>query len=361
MTARKAKAEPDTRKTIDEERDPERFRQLDLIGSNKPPRDLADIAADIHRLEQSTIFEIGELLIEAKESCEHGQWLDWLDDEFEMSVSTAGNYMAAVRLKEKYEQVANFPLSSRIIYKLARDIDDPDLPAIIDALAKETKGSSKPISVDDADTVIGIVRARREHGDYPDAALFAMSAVDGHSWATAAIAALKEARPTTDKAAAEIIDTCRLAHGAADAPRDDEEAETDDEEAETDDEEAGDKDADDRDIGDKDAGDKNEAADDDGPTEEEKQIEKLIEHARDCGNEAYNRLVIYREVNIDKVEAVVVAWAEVAKRLRAFVASGEPKTVDYTDPEASAEALKALYAETETPDADDHWIEGDTR
>jgi hypothetical protein len=336
-------------------------KQKPQAGSNGPPRDLDAIAAEIHQLERSTIFEKGALLAEAQRACEHGQWLDWLDSEFDMTDRTAENYMAAFRLKLKFETVSNLPLPARVIYDLASDADDSDLPAIIAALAKETKGSSKPISVDDADTVIGIVRARREHGDYPDAALFAMSAVDGHSWATAAIAALKEARPTTDKAAAEIIDTCRLAHGAADAPRDDEEAETDDEEAETDDEEAGDKDADDRDIGDKDAGDKNEAADDDGPTEEEKQIEKLIEHARDCGNEAYNRLVIYREVNIDKVEAVVVAWAEVAKRLRAFVASGEPKTVDYTDPEASAEALKALYAETETPDADDHWIEGDTR
>jgi hypothetical protein len=48
-------------------------------------RDLVDIAGDIHALERRSIFDIGKLLIEAHEACEHGEWGDWLDNEFEWS------------------------------------------------------------------------------------------------------------------------------------------------------------------------------------------------------------------------------------------------------------------------------------
>jgi hypothetical protein len=56
---------------------------------------------------------------------------------------------------------------------------------------------------------------KREFGDYPVAALAAMSRVDDAPWAAQAIAALKEARPTTEEAAAEIVDTFHRAHVAS--------------------------------------------------------------------------------------------------------------------------------------------------
>jgi hypothetical protein len=72
------------------------------VSSNNPPRDLDAIAADFHRLERSTVFEKGALLDEAREACEHGDWLAWLDSEFDLAERSAQNYVAAHRLRAKY-------------------------------------------------------------------------------------------------------------------------------------------------------------------------------------------------------------------------------------------------------------------
>ena len=68
-------------------------------------RNLNVIAKDIHTLERRNVFAIGALLIEAKDACEHGEWMDWLDTEFDWSESTAANYMNAFRLKAKFPVV----------------------------------------------------------------------------------------------------------------------------------------------------------------------------------------------------------------------------------------------------------------
>ena len=39
----------------------------------------------------------GALLLEAKDSCKHGEWLDWLAVNFEGSEKTAQNYMRIAR------------------------------------------------------------------------------------------------------------------------------------------------------------------------------------------------------------------------------------------------------------------------
>jgi hypothetical protein len=191
-------------------------KQKSQLGSNKPPRDLDDIAADIHHLERSTIFEKGALLAEAQDACDHGAWLRWLEDEFAWSHDTAMNYIAGHELADKFRTVRNLMLPASIIYELGGgDLDDPDLPAIIAALAKATEGRSKPISVVDANNVIFLARARREYGNYPDAALAAMKEIGDESWGAQATAALKAARPTTEEAAAEIIRKFHRVHVAS--------------------------------------------------------------------------------------------------------------------------------------------------
>ena len=40
-------------------------------------RSLDAIAGDIHAQERGSIFDIGALLIEAREQCEYGQWMAW--------------------------------------------------------------------------------------------------------------------------------------------------------------------------------------------------------------------------------------------------------------------------------------------
>ena len=46
-----------------------------MTSRRKNVRDLDTIADDIRKLERANIFDVGDLLIEAKAQCAHGQWL----------------------------------------------------------------------------------------------------------------------------------------------------------------------------------------------------------------------------------------------------------------------------------------------
>ena len=70
-------------------------------------RSLGAIADDIHKIERTNIFDIGDLLIEAKAQCEHGDWLDRVDAEFDWSVDTAENYMKVAGLASKFRNFRN--------------------------------------------------------------------------------------------------------------------------------------------------------------------------------------------------------------------------------------------------------------
>jgi len=173
-------------------------------------RTLDVIAGEIHALERRSAFDYGKLLIEAKEACEHGTWLRWLDEEFDWSPDTADNYTAAARLEAKFRTVRNLKVPMRVIYDLAGDLDDRDLPAIIEALTTLSKSApkGKTVSVAAAENVIDLARLRARHGDYPEATLDALDALDlipEDEWAKLAAEKLKELRPTTDEEAYRII------------------------------------------------------------------------------------------------------------------------------------------------------------
>jgi Protein of unknown function (DUF3102) len=168
-------------------------------------RELTDIANEIHALERRSIFDIGKLLIEARDTCEHGEWGDWLDNEFDWSHDTAENYMAAAHLAAKFRTVRDLKVPARIIYSLGEDIDDPNLPAIIEALALASE--AKPISVAAAKEIIHLTELRIEHGDYPEATLLALDhlSTDLDEWAKQAAESLKTAKPTTNEEAKRIV------------------------------------------------------------------------------------------------------------------------------------------------------------
>jgi hypothetical protein len=185
---------------------------------------LAAIATKIHERERDTranLFEIGALLIEAHQACEHGDWMHWVAEEFDWSDDTARRYMAAHQLATKFRTVRDLKITARTLYELALDeIDNPNLPAMIDALAAASKG--KTLSYDGAMNVIGLAEMRAKYGDLPDATLNAVWEILGEvdnepkdPWEQEAIAALKEAKPKTEKAAEAIINPIRHAPVAA--------------------------------------------------------------------------------------------------------------------------------------------------
>jgi hypothetical protein len=177
------------------------------VAATNSKRDLAAIAGDIHTLERRNVFEIGKLLIEAHDACEHGEWGNWLDREFDWSDDTAGRYMAASRLADKFRTVRNLKIPARTLYDLADDLEDADLPAIIEALGRTSK--AKALSVARAEEVIDLTRLRLAYGNYPTATLHALDDLNGDEWAKQASEKLKEVRPETDEEAERIVDTYR--------------------------------------------------------------------------------------------------------------------------------------------------------
>jgi hypothetical protein len=88
-------------------------------------RDLAQISQQIRALEKRTIsnvVEIGKLLEEASELCEHGEYMKWLADEFGWSHSTSLRYRAVFQLSQN-RQIGDFDkwnISISALYLLAR-------------------------------------------------------------------------------------------------------------------------------------------------------------------------------------------------------------------------------------------------
>jgi hypothetical protein len=171
------------------------------------PRSLDSIADDINKLERGSIFDIGDLLIEAKAQCEHGEWLPWLDKEFDWSVDTAQRYMQAATLASKYRTVRYLKIGASTIYALVGE-DEEHLPAIVKELVKHATKSR--LTVADAERIIDIGRGRAlcPDADLSDPALMYIGRFQpdcGVRWRDEFVAALLEQKPATMDAANEIL------------------------------------------------------------------------------------------------------------------------------------------------------------
>jgi hypothetical protein len=129
-------------------------------GNANAARTLDAIADEIRDLERCNYFDIGKHLLEAKDVCDHGQWEEWLGENFDWSQDTAENYMKAARLADKFRTVRNLNVPASVIYKLAGELEAADLPEIIDALIKKASNGKKYLTVDDAEEVIELTRPR---------------------------------------------------------------------------------------------------------------------------------------------------------------------------------------------------------
>jgi len=129
-------------------------------------RPLDEIAVDINRLASGNIIEIGQLLTEARDQCEHGEWLNWLSTEFAWSADKAERCIKVAKLVAKFRNLRNLNLAATTLYQLAYREHDPELPVIIDELAKHA--TEKRLKASDARRIInefGAERLRREADD----------------------------------------------------------------------------------------------------------------------------------------------------------------------------------------------------
>lgn len=189
-------------------------------------RGLEDIAADIHDLHRAKLFEIGDLLIEAKAKCEHGGWLDWLEAQFDWSPDTAANYMKAAELSLKFRKIRNLSVPATVVYYL----DGEDDEVISDAIAKlEAAARQGRVTAEQGREIIDLARTRNEYGDLPEETLKAIERTKYSIDAEKIVAALKKAQPVT-KADAEAVIASVRRQCADEGEADDDDAEA---EAET--------------------------------------------------------------------------------------------------------------------------------
>jgi len=102
-------------------------------------RSLATIVGEIRktlRNDVGNIIKRGDLLLEAKEQLEHGQWLPWLEDNFSMDERTAQRAMAVAKFAAKYDSLSDLHLTKSALY----DLSSGDYPEkVIKAVLKEAE------------------------------------------------------------------------------------------------------------------------------------------------------------------------------------------------------------------------------
>ena len=78
--------------------------------------------------EATDIIAIGNLLIEAKEAVDYGDWRAWLAANFGSSSRTADNYMSAANFAATCATVAQLKLRPTALYLLGEELEKPERP-----------------------------------------------------------------------------------------------------------------------------------------------------------------------------------------------------------------------------------------
>jgi hypothetical protein len=180
-------------------------------------RTLDEIAVSIHAADRANVFTVGALLMEAKDACDHGQWGPWLEEEFEWSQDTAENYMRVTRVAAKFRKFRNLKVPKVILYEVAGKKDEALQATMIEALAE--RATKATLKATEAYQIIELVQLRHEHGDLPEAALWALNNLPILTpWTDAAAAALKDQKPDTEEGTAAIVQAAQREYEAAHPP-----------------------------------------------------------------------------------------------------------------------------------------------
>jgi Protein of unknown function (DUF3102) len=120
---------------------------------------LARYANDIRALRKrasSDIIEIGRMLIEGKKLAGHGNWLSWLEREFQWTDDTALNYMRVHDLvkNRNFRDLSNIPVSGLFLLAAPSTPEVAKLEAISRAEARE------PVTLNTVKEIVG--RAKQD-------------------------------------------------------------------------------------------------------------------------------------------------------------------------------------------------------
>jgi hypothetical protein len=114
--------------------------------------------------------------------------------------------MRVAKLGARFRNLRNLRLGATTLYWLADHVDEQDLPAVINELAKHAEAKRLPPR--EAERVIQIGIGRRRFGnEFPDATLAQLARLDdSRDWHKKTIAELRKHRPNDDEAARQIVD-----------------------------------------------------------------------------------------------------------------------------------------------------------
>ena len=108
------------------------------------PVELTSLTHEIKGLARETIeniISIGKKLLQAKELMPHGEWGNWLQQEFDWSQDTAGNFMNVAKQFPQLPEGTDF--TAEALYILARNSVPPEARAVAVAEAKKGKVTAK--------------------------------------------------------------------------------------------------------------------------------------------------------------------------------------------------------------------------
>jgi hypothetical protein len=131
-------------------------------------RTLARHAAEIRRRGKQVmadVIEIGRLLVESKELVGHGNWLSWLEREFQWTDDTALNYMRVHELvkNRNFRDLSHIPLSG--LYLLAA----PSTPETAKQEAIGRAEAGKPVTLNTVREIVGRAKQDDRRGARADA------------------------------------------------------------------------------------------------------------------------------------------------------------------------------------------------
>jgi hypothetical protein len=118
------------------------------------PADLADEINAAHRACTADLMSglnharrCGQLLLKAKASVKHGEWLSWIQDNCQFSERTAQYYLRVVKNWEAIEKTE--PAGSVLSFRKARQIAKPVSVADVIELAREDLDIDELLAVDE--------------------------------------------------------------------------------------------------------------------------------------------------------------------------------------------------------------------
>lgn len=153
-----------------------RARKPEQAMPGKNNRPLEDITADIYKCERQNIFDIGNLLREAKAQLPHGRWLPYLQS-IGWGKRSAQLHMAVAELANKYASVAHLNAAPTALYQLVwLDENHPDaMPLAIERLKKSIERKDSAAEQRE-DVLLSIGAKNAEDAGYKDITELALKA-----------------------------------------------------------------------------------------------------------------------------------------------------------------------------------------